>query len=150
MSSSGGRSPARVASTAPARRCSTRTAAAWRSPTRSGSRRARKPEADPRADGRVLEPDPAAVRLDDRAGDREAEAGAAVAPRRVGAVEGVEDALAVLGGEAVPGVGDLDFDRAGHRLGADGHAAVRWCVADRVLDQVEEHALELLGVGASR
>ena len=36
------------------------------------------------------------------------------------------------------------------RLGADDHAAVGRRMPDRVLDQVEQHALELLGVGARR
>ena len=66
----------------------------------------------------------------------------------VAAEEGVEDAVALIGGDAVAGVGDLDLDPAVHRLGADRHAAVGRRVVDRVLDQVEEHALELLGVGA--
>ena len=42
-----------------------------------------------------LEPDAAAVGLDDRAGDRQAEAGAVLAAGGVAAVEGLEDALAV-------------------------------------------------------
>ena len=71
--------------------------------------------------------------------------------RRLGAAaeEGLEDARAVLGGDPVAGVGDLDLDRR-RGLGAHGDAAVGRRVADRVLDQVEQHALELLGVGARR
>ena len=64
---------------------------------------------------RVFEPDPAAVGFDDRAGDRQAEAGAVLAARRVAAVEGLEDALAVAGGDPLAVVGDLDLDPAAGR-----------------------------------
>ena len=50
--------------------------------------------------------------LDDRAGDGEAEAGAVGVAGGVlaAAEEGVEDALALRGGDPVAGVGDLDLD----------------------------------------
>ena len=41
------------------------------------------------------------------------------------------------------GVGDLDLDAVADALGAHGDAAVGRRVVDRVLDQVEEHALQL-------
>ena len=74
----------------------------------------------------------------------------AASPRK----NGLEDAVALVGRRSpVAGVGDLDLDAAVDVLGADGDAAVGRRVADRVLDQVEEHALELLVVavrGAER
>ena len=78
-----------------------------------GARRSRlgQREADTRAGGRALEPDVPAVRFDDRARDREAEAGALAGSRGVVAapIEGLEQARAIGGVDAVAGVGDLDL-----------------------------------------
>ena len=78
----------------------------------------------------------------------------APAPRARGlaaaAVERLEHARAVVVADPVAGVGDLDLDAAVRRLGEHGHRAVGRRVADRVLDQVEQHALDLLGVRARR
>ncbi|HEV8251691.1 MAG TPA: hypothetical protein VGQ15_17100 [Gaiellaceae bacterium] len=54
--------------------------------------------------------DAAAVRLRDRGDDRQAEADAAAPtrPRLIDAVEPLEDALGLLGGQARAGVGDLN------------------------------------------
>jgi hypothetical protein len=65
-------------------------------------------------------------------------------------VEGAEHALALLGRDADAAVGDLHLDPGVDRLGADDDAAVGRGVADGVLDQIEEDALELLGIGARR
>ena len=62
-----------------------------------------------------FEPDPAAVGLDDRPRDRQAEAGAVLAAGGVAAVEGLEDALAVAGRDALAVVGDLDLDPVARR-----------------------------------
>src|SRR4051794_36716355 len=96
--------------------------------------RARHAEAHARPDARVLEPDAAAVGLDDRSRDGEAETGRAVASRRaLGALhERIEDACAVGGRDALAGVRDLDLDHAVARLGAHHDAAVGRRVAYRV------------------
>jgi hypothetical protein len=56
--------------------------------------------------------------------------------------------LALVCRQAGPGVGHLDLDAPSVGLRHHGHAAVGRGVADRVLDQVEEDALEALGLGA--
>ena len=87
--------------------------------------------------------------LDDRARDRQPEPGARTRARRVGpaAIEGGEHALALLGRDPVAGIGHLELDPGGHRLGPHDDAPVGRRVADRVLNQVEQDALELLGIG---
>ena len=65
---------------------------------------------NPRPGVPVFEPDLAPVGLDDRAGDRQAEAGAVLAAGGVAAVEGLEDPLAIAGGHPLAAVGDLDLD----------------------------------------
>ena len=85
--------------------------------------------------------------LDYCAGDRQAQAGAVLAARLVAAVEGVEDTLAVGRRDALALVGDLDLDPAGAVARPDRDTAIGGGMANRVLDQVEEDALDLLGVG---
>src|SRR6201999_4099330 len=103
-------------------------------------------KADAGAGIRVFEPDAAAVGLDDRAGDRQPEAGAVAVAGRVAAVEGLEDPLALARRDALAGVGDLDLHPARPALRPHRDAAVGRRVADRVLDQVVEDALHLLRV----
>ena len=101
----------------------------------------------------------------DLAADREAEAGAAIfaAGRAVGLLEGLEDQLLLVLGDADAGVGDRDLDRpvdvAQHRMvGAPAavgaahrqrDAAVRGEL-ERVGEQVEHDLLQPLLVGADR
>ena len=118
---------------------------------RRGPPRARQREAHARAELGVGEPDPRR-RAPRRSRARSRGRGRRrrrCAPRRRRRGRTVEDARALLGGDAVAGVGDLDLDAAVVALGAHGDAAVGGRVADRVLDQVEEHALQLLGVGGA-
>src|SRR4051812_36585838 len=56
-----------------------------------------------------LDPDPAAVALDDLAAERQADAGAGVLVAGVQALEHAEDALVVLGRDADAVVGDADL-----------------------------------------
>ena len=109
-------------------------------------------EADPRpATVARLDPDPAAVRLDDRAADRQAEARARAVARAVAsAEEALEDALGVLGRDALAVVRDLDAHVVVLALGAQRDGAVLRRVPHRVLHEVVQHALELLGVAADR
>ena len=83
-------------------------------PLRSGARRCKR-EVDVACRVRVFEPDAAAVGLDDRARDRQAEAGAVLAAGGVAAVEGLEDALALARRDPLAVVGDLDLDPAAGR-----------------------------------
>src|SRR3954453_5623931 len=87
----------------------------------------------------VVDPDPPAVALDDPAADREPDARALVALAVVQALEHLEDAVAVLGLDADPGVlhGDLHEPGAGGRLAGHAHvrrpvAAELQCVRDEV------------------
>ena len=117
---------------------------------RRGVRRAPAGGSDARAIGAVLEPETPAVSLDD---DREIASprpGARVRAGRVAAEERLEDAPAVRRRDARPRVGDLDLNGAVHGLGADRDAAVRGRVPDGVLDEVEQHPLQALGVGLRR
>ena len=88
--------------------------------------------------------------LDDRACDREPEPGRSIGAScaRSSLNERLEDALALVGRNAFAGVGDLDLDLSLALLGADDDASVRRRVPDRVLQQVEENALQLLRIGS--
>src|SRR5258708_558153 len=92
------------------------------------------------------------MRLDDRASDRQAETGRAVRARGAGAAldERLEDPHAVFRRDSLAAVGNLELDLARPGLGTDDDAAVGRRVANRVLDQVEEDALEALGIRACR
>src|SRR2546427_12860694 len=82
--------------------------------------------------GAVLRPDPAAVSLDEAAGDREAKAGAAVGAGAVGAPKGIEHALGRVRCQPFAGVLDADEELARLPLEVDGDGAVGGCVAERV------------------
>src|SRR6516225_9851042 len=75
-------------------------------PVASSLGRGREREADAGADRGVGQPDPSAVRLDDRARDREPESGPRMRARgvRAAAIERGEHALALVGADAVAGV----------------------------------------------
>ena len=100
--------------------------------------------------GQRLDPDLAAVGLDEPAHDREAEAGAAVAGGLgAGAVERLEDPLALGLRDAGAAVDEAQQDAPADVAGADrDRVAAR--VAVGVLEQVRERPLELGGVGADR
>src|SRR3954452_84942 len=115
---------------------------------RTGSTRGvRQSEAEPRAAAlAALEPDAAALRLDERTGDREPEAGALAGSRRartVAAPEPVEDASLRPGRHAVAGVLDGDLDLVGMVGGGDGDRAVGGRMAERVREQVVEDPLDV-------
>ena len=90
-------------------------------------------------------------RSDDGARERQAEPGAAALARRVGAVEAVEDALAVLGRDARAVVAHLE-DRPRRRPCACRPRRERPAprVLDGVLGQVEDDAEEQRGAAARR
>src|SRR5689334_7828101 len=93
---------------------------------------------------RVLDPYPAADRLDLALDDRETEAGAAAVAAAPGidAKEPLEDPVLEPGRDARPGVGDRQLDalldpaRAHRDLGA--------AVLDRVVEQVLDHVIEAI------
>ena len=96
----------------------------------------------------------AAVGLGDRAHDREPQTRSArgAVARRVGAVEAIEDALALLGGNARPVVFDEEPDPS-RRAGLDAHAhepPLGGRVLDRVAHQVAQRLGEPVGVGSQR
>ncbi len=62
------------------------------------------------------------------------------------AVEGLKHVGAVLGGDPRAGVRHLDLDGAVRRCRPDRDGAVRGSVANRVLEQVQEHPAELVGI----
>src|SRR5260370_20334558 len=89
--------------------------------------------------------DAAAVRLDEVLHDGKAQSRAALLPRaaRVNAIEPLENARQMVGGDAAAGVGDTDEDTATifpgeGALGNDANAALRLGVAQRVIKQVRE------------
>src|SRR4051794_24336988 len=94
----------------------------------------------------VRDPDAAAVRLDDGAGDGEPQPGAADRPRGIvaAAVEAVEHARRVVDRDAGAGVGDLEPHRAVLAVGRDRYRTADGRVGDGVLEQVEQHALQAL------
>jgi len=81
------------------------------------------------ADG-ALHPDAPAMHFDDVLGDGQAQAGAAslARARRVHAIEALEDARLVRGGDADAGIGHGEDDFAVARRGADRDRAARQCV----------------------
>src|SRR5262245_18097473 len=107
-----------------------------------------KGEAHPRAaSGARFGPDLTALGFDQAARDGQPEAGAAVAraPGGVAAPEALEHSPLRLRLEAFPGVFDSHLEASW--MGFDEHRdrAVGGCVSERVRDQVEEHALNLIG-----
>src|SRR5512140_1535114 len=100
-------------------------------------------EAEGRATGPLLRPDPAAVRLDDAATDGETETRAARrSVPRAGPVELPEDILLGSRGNARPAVADRDDHSARGRLRADDDRRARWRVLHRVLEEIDEDLLD--------
>src|SRR4029453_15999282 len=107
-----------------------------------------KGKAHPRAaSGARLGPDLTALGFDQPTRNGQPEAGAPIArgPRDVAAPEALEHSPFHLRPEAFPGV--LDGHLEASWMGFDEHRdrAVGGCVSKRVRDQVEEHALNLIG-----
>jgi hypothetical protein len=100
----------------------------------------------------VKQLDLAAVRLDDGPANRESEPGSAAGPRRFAsaAMKRLEDPFALSRVDSLARVGHFDLYLPFAALGADRHGAVAWRVPDGVLDEVEEHPLDLLGIRAHR
>src|SRR2546430_2974934 len=125
---------------------------------RPGARR-RRPEHPHRgalAD-RARDAELATVGLDDVLHDREPEPRTAEGTRAplVDAEEALGQPRQVLGGDADPGVLDGDLDHAvvlgaAGDGGPHGHPAAPRRVLDRVVDQVDEHLPEAIGVGLER
>src|SRR5262249_38270492 len=94
--------------------------------------------------GDAVEPDAAAVGLDEAAADREADSGSAGATghRAVDAIEAIEDALGVLGRDADAVIADAEGDRAAVGGGVEDDPAGVRRVLDGVLDQVAQHLLD--------
>src|SRR5439155_796211 len=86
-----------------------------------------------------------ALRLDEAARDREPEARAPRAPRRLAAPEALEHAGGRLGRQALARVLDGDHDALVPRAHEHRDRAVARRVPERVREQVEEHPLHLLG-----
>ena len=86
------------------------------------------------------------VRLDEPPRDRQSEPGAAAAAVRRAPLERLEDALPIVFRDPRPLVDHPDRDLVSLPPGLDQHRPAL-AVADRVLDQVGEGPLELVGVG---
>jgi hypothetical protein len=54
--------------------------------------------------------------------------------------EGFEDPRALCGCHARAAIGDAELDGAFHALCAQRDLSIFWCVADRILDEILEHA----------
>ena len=83
--------------------------------------------------------------FDEAAGDREAEAGAALGSRRVAAPEAIEHAALGFFAEPVAGVLDAHSHRVDIGLDADSDCAVRWGVPQRVRQEVQQPRSTLSG-----
>ena len=96
-----------------------------------------------------LDPDLPVHPAHELAADVEAEAGAADAAGHVGieAVELLEDPPVLGRGDAEPGVGDREADRAVAVRDRERDRPALGRVLDRVVDEVDEHLVELAGVG---
>src|SRR6516162_10084225 len=94
----------------------------------------------------AVEEDPAAVCLHDVTHDREPEAGGAGLAAVLTLDEALEDALALLRGDARTGVGHADAYHAVVRARGERHLAAARCVAERVRDQVRERPENLRGI----
>src|SRR5487761_1204729 len=107
-------------------------------------------ERDPerRAVARALDVDCAAVRIDDRLGDRQAEARSRnrADVRLVAAEERIEEPLAIVLGDAAARVGDLEHSVAAAAPGANSDATALRRELDRVRDEVVEHLREPGGI----
>src|SRR5207244_9913776 len=99
-----------------------------------------------------LRPDLAALCLHEAARDREAQAGSAAGGGACGvaAPEAVEDPRLCVGRNPLAAVLDRDADAVRLRLEDDGDGPVRRRVAQRVRQQVEEDALDLLWCAGHR
>src|SRR6266849_4249419 len=86
----------------------------------------------------AFDPDAAAMHFDDVLGDGEAQAGAAelAGARSVDAIEALEDARLVGGGDANAGIGDGEDDFGAAGLGADRDLAARERVLRGVVEQI--------------
>src|SRR5437016_6970987 len=113
----------------------------------------RQPRRERRAlSGLALDHDAAAVAVEDVFHERKSEPGTALGPalRHIHAIETLGEARQVLGGDAGAVVAHRDQRLAAARtLGGrevDAHTLARSAVFERVLDQVLEHAGELVAV----
>jgi hypothetical protein len=79
---------------------------------------------------------------DDRAHDRQAEAGAVPGPLLASPAERLQQAVDVRVGDLLAAVGDLQDRAVPFGAGADGDPAVRAVVLDRVADQVVSQLAE--------
>src|SRR5919204_1688269 len=91
--------------------------------------------------------DVSAVRLHDVLRDRQPKAGTAAAPRPIGLVEALEDALDLVAGDADAFVGDREADFAVDRARAQPHGRALPAELHGVVDEVREHLADAFGVG---
>src|SRR5690349_5003877 len=97
---------------------------------------------------RTLDPDGAAVRLDERLDDGEADTRAVCHARRVRhAIVRLEDAAQCFGRNAAPGIGDFDGDASRQRPRAHPNRAAARRILDRIGDEIRQHALQRVGIG---
>src|SRR2546426_489705 len=93
----------------------------------------------------ALDPQPAAVELDEAPRQRQPESGALALARVVGPdlTELLEDRVVVVGRDANAGVADGDLDRPVGEMGGDADASALGGELDRVREQVDQHLLDL-------
>src|SRR5579885_3744968 len=91
----------------------------------------------------------AAMRLHQRAHDGQPQPAAAGlrAPRSVQPVEAVEDVFAFLRCDAFAGISDGDTHERSIRLGADADAPALRCVAERIVEEVEQNLDQAVTIG---
>ena len=91
----------------------------------------------------VLDPDGAAMRLDDLFGNRETEAGILAEPlvRTIG-VEALKNLFERIGPDAWAVIVDADFDLVLQPTAGDAHRSARRRERARILDQIVDHLAE--------
>ena len=92
--------------------------------------------------------DPAAVRLDESARNRKADAAAAAVagPAAVHTVEALEDTIEVLGRDALSGIGDRERHIVSMTFSAYLHTPALWRMPQGVVEQVPQHLADPVGV----
>src|ERR1044071_7770633 len=116
----------------------------WRNGRSEASSDMEHPHHERRTRRAILDPDLSAVSLHRELAERKPEP--AIRTRCIRALEALEDLVAQLGRYAWPRIDDAKLETVVGRCDLDAHFAALGRVADRVLDEVREHAVHEIGI----